>query len=88
MTTGERFSALLPAGRPFAGYGPGFRQSLIRFAPINNVPSAVNQRSSCEYRVDHWQTEDGLPGDEGLLCVVADSRWLSLDWHFGWVGAI
>jgi ligand-binding sensor domain-containing protein/signal transduction histidine kinase len=54
----------LPAGEIFAGYGPAFRQSVIRFSPTGATLSPENQNISPEYRVDHWQTEDGLPGNE------------------------
>ena len=54
----------LPAGEIFAGYGPAFRQSVIRFAPINAMLAPEDRRSSGEYRLDRWQTEDGLPGNE------------------------
>lgn len=54
----------LPAGETFAGYGPAFRQSVIRFAPIGTTLMPEDRRYSSEYRLDRWQTEDGLPGNE------------------------
>ena len=54
----------LPAGEVFAGYGPGFRQALLRFAPISTTLPPVRAGPASEYRLDRWQTEDGLPGNE------------------------
>ena len=54
----------LPAGEIFAGYGPGFRQALLRFAPISTTLPPARAEPASEYRLDRWQTEDGLPGNE------------------------
>lgn len=54
----------LPAGATFAGYGPAVRQSVIRFSPIGATVSPESRNINSEYRVDRWQTEDGLPGNE------------------------
>jgi ligand-binding sensor domain-containing protein len=54
----------LPAGGTFAGYGPGFRQALLRFAPISTTLLPGGRQPWSEYRLDRWQTEDGLPGNE------------------------
>jgi ligand-binding sensor domain-containing protein/signal transduction histidine kinase len=54
----------LPAGKIFAGYGPGFRQALLRFAPISSTLPSAGREPWFEYRLDRWQTEDGLPGNE------------------------
>jgi ligand-binding sensor domain-containing protein/signal transduction histidine kinase len=70
----------LPAGKTFAGYGPGFRQSVIRFAPIGTTPSPEDPSFSSEYCVDRWQTEDGLPGNEVTSLLQTHDGYL-------WVGS-
>lgn len=69
----------LPAGATFAGYGPAFRQSVIRFSPIGATLSPENRNISSEYRVDRWQTEDGLPGNEVTTLLQTRDGYL-------WVG--
>ena len=69
----------LPAGETFAGYGPAFRQSVIRFAPIGTTLMPEDRRYSSEYRLDRWQTEDGLPGNEVTALVQTRNGYL-------WVG--
>ncbi len=54
----------LPAGSVFSGYGPGFRQMLLRFAPISSTLPQDRPKGWSEYHLDRWQTEDGLPGNE------------------------
>ena len=69
----------LTAGGVFAGYGPGFRQALLRFAPISTtLPSSVSREAWSEYRLDRWQTEDGLPGNEvtALLQTRDGNLWV------------
>jgi ligand-binding sensor domain-containing protein/signal transduction histidine kinase len=55
---------LLAAGGIFSGYGPGFRQALLRFGPISTTLGLVGREPWSEYRLDRWYTEDGLPGNE------------------------
>ena len=69
----------LPAGGIFAGYGPGFRQALLRFAPISTTLPAAGRESWSEYRLDRWQTEDGLPGNEVTALLQTRDGYL-------WVG--
>ena len=70
----------LTAGGVFAGYGPGFRQALLRFAPISTaLPSSAGREAWSEYRLDRWQTEDGLPGNEVTALLQTRDGYL-------WVG--
>ena len=62
----------LPAGGSFAGYGPGFRQAVLRYSPIGSTLPQSRPEPWCEYRVDRWQTEDGLPGNE--VTALAQTR--------------
>ena len=69
---------LLPAGEIFSGYGPGFRQALLRFAPISSTLPPPGQESSSEYHIDRWQTEEGLPANEvtALLQTLDGYLWI------------
>jgi ligand-binding sensor domain-containing protein/signal transduction histidine kinase len=69
----------LPAGGIFAGYGPGFRQALLRFAPISTTLPSADRKPWSEYRLDRWQTEDGLPGNEVTALLQTRDGYL-------WVG--
>jgi len=62
----------LPAGEIFGGYGPGFRQALLRFAPISSTLPPPGQGTSSEYHLDRWQTEEGLPANE-VTCLLQTS---------------
>ena len=69
----------LPVGEVFAGYGPGFRQALLRFAPISATLPPASTEPASDYRLDRWQTEDGLPGNEVTAIVQSRDGYL-------WVG--
>jgi ligand-binding sensor domain-containing protein/signal transduction histidine kinase len=69
----------LPAGEIFGGYGPGFRQALLRFAPISSTLPPAGQESFSEYHLDRWQTEEGLPANEVTALLQAADGYL-------WVG--
>ena len=69
----------LPAGEIFAGYGPGFRQALLRFAPISTTLPPASNKPASEYCLDRWQTEDGLPGNEVTAILQSRDGYL-------WVG--
>lgn len=69
----------LPAGGIFAGYGPGFRQALLRFAPISTTLPSGRREPWSEYRLDRWQAEDGLPGNEVTALLQTRDGYL-------WVG--
>jgi len=53
----------LVIGDTFAGVQPMTRQIVTRFAPVNSGLSFEAQNDSPDYRIDRWQTEDGLPGN-------------------------
>jgi len=53
----------LVIGGTFAGVQPMTRQIVTRFAPVNSSHSFEAQNNSPDYRIDRWQTEDGLPGN-------------------------
>ncbi len=53
----------LVIGGTFAGVQPMTRQIVTRFAPVNSSFSFESQNNSPDYRIDRWQTEDGLPGN-------------------------
>jgi ligand-binding sensor domain-containing protein/signal transduction histidine kinase len=69
----------LPVGEIFAGYGPGLRMALIRFAPISATLPPASTEPPFEYRLDLWQTEDGLPGNEVTAILQAQDGYI-------WVG--
>ena len=69
----------LPAGGSFSGYGPGFRQAVLRYSPISSTLPQLRPEPWCEYRIDRWQTEDGLPGNEVTALVQTRDGYL-------WVG--
>jgi len=68
----------LPAGEIFGGYGPGFRQALLRFAPITSTLPPAGEETFSEYHLDRWQTEEGLPASEvtALLQTVDGYLWV------------
>ncbi len=53
----------LPAGAQLLS-GASIARSLVnRFAPVGTTLSAETGQSSTDYRIDVWQTSDGLPGN-------------------------
>jgi ligand-binding sensor domain-containing protein len=62
----------LPAGGSFTGYGPGFRQAVLRYSPLGSTLPQSRSPPWLEYRIDRWQTEDGLPGSE--VTALAQTR--------------
>lgn len=69
----------LPAGEIFGGYGPGFRQALLRFAPISSTLPPAGPEPSSEYHVARWQTEQGLPANEVTALLQTGDGYL-------WIG--
>ncbi|MBI4326483.1 MAG: hypothetical protein HY674_14635, partial [Chloroflexi bacterium] len=53
----------LVTGDLFFGVQPMTRQIVTRFAPLSSSLSHESRASSPDYRIDLWQTEDGLPGN-------------------------
>lgn len=71
--------APLTAGNTFAGINPMRRYIVTRFAPVNTTLSEEFDRSSTDYCVDRWQTEDGLPGNTVTSIVQTHDGYL-------WIG--